>query len=593
VYYSKIGGRLTKPPLQPIILVRGGFSRRTTLVAKWRRRLANGVWRAGRLWGVATIRPNHFPVILVSALSAGLLVLAFPSFGFAQDKRFGLFPLAWIALVPWLGLLPALSFRGALLSSLNLGFLFFAGLVYWVALFGYLPWALLSLYQALFIAAAGVGIWLCRSLGRGWRILAAASFWTLFEWLRGQGPFGFAQGRPFGFTWGWLGYCQSPWLDFIQLARIAGVPGLSFLIVLHNASLAEAIFSPVRSFRWRLAPLVTAWMLIAATVLMGRFGAYSARDGPSATLRVNTPALQPRHSSLKVSVIQPSAREPRVEDVFHPWSVEDIRFHLSLLEGLTRQAAPAHPNLIIWPESALPAILNRDLFLREQVGEIARQSRAWLLLGAPFEDEEGNLYNSAFLFSPAGRITDRYDKVQLVPFGEFVPGRGWLPGLRYYPIRESDLTPGKGFHPLWMGSTGLGISICFESIFPHISRSLVKHGAGLLVIITNDGWFKRTAAPAQHRQMAVFRAVETGRWVARAASTGISCVISPRGQIVKEIGLFHRGVLTERAGLARGDTLFVRHGDWFILAAAVLALGCILRAFWLHPRHSDKANLQH
>ncbi len=517
----------------------------------------------------STLYASPSTIFLLAALSAILLVLSFPSPLSGPNSRAGFFPLAWIALAPWLAILPRLSFRNAAQVSLVFGFLFFGGLVYWVALFGYLPWAILSLYQSLFILAAGVAIWLCRRLPTGGRIAAAASLWTVFEWLRGQGTF--------GFTWGWLGYSQSPWLGFIQLASIAGVPGLSFLIVLHNAAFAEAIFSSARSVVRRLAPLGLVWVVIGATVLAGRL----------TSERERTRLLHASYPSLKVAIVQPSEREPRAEDITRPWSAADTAAQLALLERLTRQAAQSHPALIIWPESAVPEILNRDIALRRRVEEIARRSRAWLLAGSHLEGKGGGLYNSAFLFSPEGRIRDRYDKVQLVPFGEFVPGRNWLPGVHNYPIRDTDLSPGRGFFPLRIDASTLGVAICFESIFPHISRELVRNGANLLVIITNDGWFKRTAAPAQHRQMAVFRAVETRRWVARAASTGISCLISPSGDIVQELGLYQSGVLTWRIEVRKGETCFVRHGDWFIVVALATAIACVL---WGWKRSVEQMN---
>jgi apolipoprotein N-acyltransferase len=501
--------------------------------------------KSGRLNSQLSTRNSPPSPLLSAAASALLLIFSFPGYG--------LFPLVWIALVPWLAALRRLTFARAFLSSLALGFTFFAGLLYWISLFGFLPWALLSLMQGLFITAAGICIWLCRRLSVVWRVISAASIWTLFEWLRGLGPY--------GFTWGWLGYSQSPWIDLIQVVSLTGVGGLTFLIFLHNAALAEAFSSSDRSIGKRLAPLTAVWAIILVLVLLGRFGPISPKRA---------------ESTLKVAILQPSPREPREEDVGQFWAEEEVILQQEVLEKLTRQAAALHPDLIIWPESALPALLNTSLSLQSWTSEIARRGKAWLLLGAACEDDDGKACNSAYLVSPQGEFRDRYDKVQLVPFGEFVPGRNWLPGLKYYPIRGEDLTPGKGFHTLRAGSFNLGVVICFESIFPHISRTLVKRGTDLLVIITNDGWFKRTAAPAQHRQAAVFRAVESRRWVARAASTGISCIISPRGEVMQELALYRRGVLTEEVQPREELTFYVRFGDWFIAICVSMAIICLI-----------------
>ena len=487
--------------------------------------------------------------ICLSVFGAFLLIFSFPPFN--------AFPLIWIALVPWLIILPRLSFRNALLSSLIFGFAFFGGLLYWVGIFGYLPWALLSLYQALFIAAAGVCIWFCRGLSRGWRILGAAAFWTLFEWLRGLGPY--------GFTWGWLGYSQSSWLDFIQLASFAGVPGLTFLIVLHNAELAEAISSSARSLLQRIAPLIAVWTLIAVVVIGGHL--VIKRSGNN-------------QQELKIAIIQPTVREPGRDDANHIWTQAEVSEDRAALMKLAGQVAKEKPIIIIAPESALPGFLNRDVFLYTGATQAARKSHAWLLVGAHYEDDAARTYNSAYLFSPQGEMKDRYDKVQLVPFGEFVPGRSWLPGIKNYPIREQDLSAGAGYHTMQAGPISLGVAICFESIFPHIARKLVNQGAEILVIITNDGWFLKTAAAEQHRQMAVFRAVETRRWIARAALTGISCIIAPNGKIMDELGLYKQGALVGNVGIGEGKTFYLRFGDWFIGVVVLLAFAGFIQLLW-------------
>jgi apolipoprotein N-acyltransferase len=475
-------------------------------------------------------------IFAVSALSGGLLILAFP--------RFNLFPLAWVGLIPWLILLPYLNFRQAALSGLSLGLVFFAGLLSWVGIFGYLPWLLLAAIEAIFIFLAGLGIWLLRARPPFWRIVGTASLWTVFEWLRGQGAF--------GFPWGMLGHSQSPWLGLIQIASLTGVPGLTFLLVLHNAAWAE-FFRWESPFKIRICYPLAVGLLLAAMLWVGG--------------GLNKPESGQR---IKVAVVQPSYREPGWEDVIEGWSEIDVTRYLALLKQMILAAAEKKPDLIILPESALPLALNQEPWLQAWVRESARETSARLLLGAIYQTERE--YNAAYLFSPRGEPAGRYDKVQLVPFGEYVPGRNWLPGLQYYPIRENDLAPGKSFAPLAAGSCRLGVSICFESIFSHISRASVRRGANLLAVITNDGWFKRTAAPAQHQQIAVFRAVENRRWLGRATTTGISCFISPRGKIKRKLDLYRSGFLLQTLALETGETFYRRHGDWFVGFAGLLAV---------------------
>jgi apolipoprotein N-acyltransferase len=487
---------------------------------------------------------------LLLCISSGLLlILSFP--------RFGIVPCAWIALVPWLLVMRRVSFKNALLCSLVFGFVFFAGLLYWVALFGYLPWILLALFQALFIIAAGLGIWLLRNLRSGWRILGTAAIWTIFEWLRGQGIF--------GFTWGWLGYSQSSMPNLIQMAAFTGVPGITFLMVLHNAALAEVVSPFKKPILRRLLPLALIWMLFVAVVLLG------AVHHSAAETRIQDAP------TLRVAIIQPNFKMPQPNELTQPWSQRDAVADFAKFKAMTRQAAAAHPDLIIGPESAMSWSLDTEDAAFPKVSELAREAKTWLLLGSPYQDEARNTYNSAYLFSPGGKIAARYDKVQLVPFSEFVPGRKWLPGIRHYPVREFDFAAGKSFEPISMNSQKLGVAICFESIFPRISRALVNKGAEFLVIITNDGWFGQTAAAAQHRQMAVFRAVETRAWVARAAASGISCFIAPSGRIVKEIGLQKKGIISAEIW-GRGErenTFYVKHGDWFVIMCALIAVICL------------------
>jgi len=537
-------------------------------------------------------RSTRISNLLLCISSGLLLILSFP--------RFGIVPCAWLALVPWLIILPRQSFKNALLCSLVFGFVFFAGLLYWVALFGYLPWILLALYQTLFVIVAGLGIWLLRNSGSGWRILGTAAIWTIFEWLRGQGIF--------GFTWGWLGYSQSSMPNLIQMAAYTGVPGITFLMVLHNAALAEVVSPFKKPIMRRLLPLALTWMLLFAVDILGTFAhdVADTRRQDDQTLRAvqqsdfqvlqkrwgrasvkpaggvhETPPPLTNHQNpyvrLRVAIIQPNFKMPQPNELTQPWSQRDAVADFAKFKTMTRQAAAAHPDLIIGPESAMSWSLDTNDASFPKVSELAREAKTWLLLGSPYQDDAGNTYNSAYLFSPAWKIAARYDKVQLVPFGEFVPGRKWLPGIRYYPVRESDFAAGKSFEPISMNSQKLGVAICFESIFPQISRALVNKGAEFLVIITNDGWFGQTAAAAQHRQMAVFRAVETRAWVARAAASGISCVIAPSGRIVKEIGLQKKGIISAEIW-GRGErekTFYVKHGDWFVIMCALIAVICL------------------
>ena len=199
-----------------------------------------------------------------------------------------------------------------------------------------------------------------------------------------------------------------------------------------------------------------------------------------------------------------------------------------------------------------------------------------MLAGGPYHDERGRTFNSAYLYSPTGNLTARYDKVQLVPFGEYVPGRAWLPLLTRYHVRDFDFAAGAVHRVLQAGTIAVGPMICFESTFPTIGWQLAERRAQVLVVITNDAWFGRTAAAAQHQQMAVLRAVETGRWVLRGASTGISSIIAPDGRVVAKAGLYKQSVLTAKVRLTAGGERFSSIQPVFAWAITALAIAYVI-----------------
>jgi apolipoprotein N-acyltransferase len=460
--------------------------------------------------------------LLLCGVSGALLALCFPAPGW--------WPLAWIALVPWFVVLRRGPVGGALLGSWFGGFVFFGLLVYWLALFGLSVWFLACLMLGIALLAWGAGVrWMAR-LTPPARIIGAAALWCGLEWVRGLGRF--------GFTWGWLGYSQSPALWLLPVARLTGTIGISFLIVLVNAAIAEAIISarneepPARY----LARVATACALAALVVFgAGKWVAHRGR-------LTGAPVM--------VSVVQGSATGPlRAEDVNVPLSAAELAKTRETYTALTAQAARQRPVLVVWPESVLPGDPDSDPLVAEWVARSARLARAWLLAGGPYLDKRGRQFNSAYLYAASGNQVARYDKVQLVPFGEYVPGRERLPFLQHYHIRNLDFAAGAVHRVLQAGIVAIGPMVCFESIFPQISWELTQRGAQLLVVITNDAWFGRTDAAAQHRQIAILRAVETNRWVVRAASAGISSIISPDGRVVAEAGLFEPKVLSHEIRL--------------------------------------------
>ena len=215
-------------------------------------------------------------------------------------------------------------------------------------------------------------------------------------------------------------------------------------------------------------------------------------------------------------------------------------------------------------------------FLRKFVRSLDRP----LLFGS-WAIERGSPRNRAYLLGPDGSLAGRYDKVHLVPFGEYVPMKRFLPFIQQLVVAAGDFLPGNKVEPLKFPKAAAGVLICFESIFPELARAMTENGATLLVNLTNDAWYGMSSAPFQHFSMAVFRAVENRRPVVRAANTGISAFILPNGKIAAQSGLFTEALLTKEIPLpGSGLTLYTRYGDFFAVALTLFSAVNIFFAYW-------------
>ncbi len=486
----------------------------------------------------------------------------------------GLWQLAWFGLVPWLVALRLAGRWGSVLGSWLAGFVFFGIVLYWLWLFGWTVWALACFLLALTWLLWGLCVRWTGSFGPTARVLGAAVLWCGIEWARGLGQF--------GFTWGWLGYSQSPSPALMAVARVGGTLLVSLLIVLTNSTLAELVVSAARRESALRALVRTAalMILIGAVILGAKVSRKHEPEGPGA--------------SLRVAIVQGSAHGPlRAEQVNVPLSDEERRRTLDTYEALTKKAADARPGIVVWPESVLPSMPDQDPLVAESVGRATRASKAWLLAGGPYFDESGRRFNAVYVFAPSGNLVTRYDKVQLVPFGEYVPGREWLPFVDRYHVRETDFIAGAVHHLLQAGTVSIGPMICFESIFPQIGWELQRKGAQVIVVITNDAWFGHTSAAAQHRQIAVLRAIETNRWVVRAASTGISSFIAPDGRVVSEAGLYDQAVLCEEIDLPDEESPGRSLGQTFSWLMLYLSTGYVIAAAALRPRRRRRRVARH
>ncbi|MEN6370391.1 MAG: apolipoprotein N-acyltransferase [Armatimonadota bacterium] len=469
-----------------------------------------------------------------------MLILAFP--------RTGLYPLAWVALVPLLAALRRTRPVGSLVLGLVTGFIFFGGLLYWISLFGYLPCALLALVEAVSVAVFALLAGLSMRHGR-FTILTVPAIWTAIEYLRSLGAF--------GLTWGDLAYSQARWLPIIQVSSITGPWGVTFLIVMLNTAIALAIID-FRKVRLQLA--VAAGVVLVTAI------------GGAVSISITHHKIIPDKT---VAMVQ-GGIEMRWRD--DNLSEEIYKTYWPMTEKLGHGV-----DFIIWPESALPDYLLASPYLQNEMSVLARNSGADILAGGQDIklDEHAasgyREYNGAYLISPKGKIIGEYHKTHLVPFGEFVPGRNWLPFINNYRVRDVDYSPGTGYHILHSQKGNIGVMICFESIFPQIGRMFAKNGANVLFVITNDSWFGNTAAAAQHHDFAVFRAVENRRYVARNATTGITSLISPSGEVIKSAGLGKKSVVQGKLAMISGKTIYTKYGDWFVWLSLAVGLIGLMR----------------
>jgi len=492
--------------------------------------------------------------VLLSLFSGVLLILSFPKF----DLEF----LVWFALVPLFYSIEGKGlFHGFALGFFS-GFVSFLGILYWIIVavhtYGNVPLILsglilllLAVYLSLFIGAFTYLTRLIQIRSGLETILFTPFLWVSLEYLRSF--------LLTGFPWANLGHSQYLNLPFIQMADITGVYGLSFVILLTNATLFRVLRQwPKKSFPFRE-------VVMTALILLG-FLFYGYAKMRSIDWQV---LLQP---ILKVGLVQGNI------DQSIKWDESFQRETLRIYDRLSFKVAEGRPDLIIWPETATPFFYQDAKEYQPLVLDIPKRTDAFLLFGTPsykIKRGKANHYNSAYLASPSGDLVGGYDKIHLVPFGEYVPLGEYI-SLGSLGEGIGDFKSGKEIFNFSIPQGKFGVLICFEIIFPDLCRRFVKDGANILVTITNDAWFGRTSAPYQHFAIATFRAIENRVFIARAANTGISGFIDPKGKIVEEGGIFTEEAMNGTIRLMNGKTFYTLYGDvfaWICSAFSIFLLG--------------------
>ncbi len=524
------------------------------------------------------MRQIHFSAWLLIALSALLQAIIFP--------LPGIYVLSWIALAPLIVALlrarpagelqvagivrlrPATPAQGFLLGYVC-GILWYAGTCYWIydtmRHFGGLsmPEALLSLflfccYLGLYHGLFGLLVsLLAGSASDLRRPLALAPFlWVAVE---------LARTRVTGFPWNLLGIAQVDNGPLCRIAATTGVYGISFEIALVNVALAAAFLVP----REKRGAMLAAALAAAAVLQAGRL-----IDAP------------PAHADRAALLVQQNI--PVAAD----WTPGYFQQTLHDLTELTETAAQKNATmvglgrvvvspvkLIVWPESPAPFFTN-DAHLRNSLGEMARLTKAWVVVGAigvtPRPGSEPALFNSAALISPDVGWVGHYNKVHLVPFGEYLPFPSLFSFAGGLTKEVGQFEHGTARTWLNAGDEKLGVFICYESIFPDEVRQFANNGAQIFVNISNDGWYGDSGAYAQHLNQTRMRAIENNRWLLSDTDTGVTASIDPWGRVVAQLPRKDRLVLLAPYALISDTTFYARHGDWFAYACAIISLGALL-----------------
>ncbi len=561
----------------------------------------------------------HKSAWLLVLLSAGLQIVVFP--------LPNLYFLCWAAIAPLLvallrtrepdtlqlragvKLLPARPGQAFLLAYCC-GILWYAGTCYWIyntmrqyggvgtaAALGLL--LLFCLYLALYHGvfgllisllanrAGGSGVQSSRDEGAGSNpgtrqvLLLAPFLWVAVE---------LARTRITGFPWDLLGIAQVDNIPLARIATVTGVYGLSFEIMVVNTALAAAfVIRGEKGRRGKRTPLLLATMAAVVMLQTGRWISPPPvpADHTARLVQANVPILQ--GGDWTKEYFEGTLRDLSWVSLNHPDGNQTGPGASTGSTGSSGSAA-LPPDLIVWPESPAPFYATDPAF-RDGVSNIAREAQTWVLAGSlgvrnasDTPQRATELYNSASLVSPGGEWVGRYDKMHLVPFGEYVPFKrvfGFAGGLTK---EVGDFSSGASRAPLRAGNSKLGVFICYESIFPDEIRQLAANGAQVLVNISNDGWYGDSGAYAQHLKQARMRAVENSRWLLRDTNTGVTAAIDPYGRVVSSIPRKIRAALDANYALTNVTTFYTRHGDWFAYLCAIISVVGLLFHFLYRAR---------
>jgi apolipoprotein N-acyltransferase len=503
--------------------------------------------------------PSEASLVTGSAL---LTVLSFPNF----DLWF----LAWVSLVPLLTVIARGATVGkAFVAGWVWGTIFFYGTCWWLTFpmihyagisvwLAYplllIPIVFVSVFPALACAAISLVLFRFGSA----LIFIAPVIWAAFDWLRYVIT---------GLGWNSLGYSQAFHPILIQPAAWGGIYAVTFLVVSTNAVIVFPIIRRTAFVFWISAAAIflLAGLTLIGAVLPTGHGSYSSE--PPSTFVI---AVQPNVPMNSDSVDM----EPL------------LKRHLELSnQGLLSKNVLAD-RLVIWPESPMNFSYSRDPHLRKVVGDFARANQTSVLLNSLEPGKSAGDQNSAILVNEKGEMSARYDKIRLMPFGEYVPLPRWLPGASSVRGLVGEFEPGSSYTLMPLGALRAGVFICIEAAHPGVARNFTNASADVLINISNDGYLGPTAVMRQHLGNAVFRAVENDRDVVRVTNSGITAYISSDGAVHEPTTAFHEDVRTWTISKGGGSTFYSRHGDVFVYGCGLISLGFIAASF-IRRRESE------
>jgi apolipoprotein N-acyltransferase len=465
-----------------------------------------------------------------------------------------LFFLAWGALAPFLAFIRWAGDKKTLLAGhFLMAFIYFGGVLYWIPRvlvdFGglgnwtaWMIWALMALILGVFLLPFTLISFFSAKFGDEMLLLAAPASWMLTELLRNYLAIN-------GFPWASLGYSQFHFPLLTQCADIGGVYLVSGLVVLINVVILAFFWSEKRVLKWGGA----------VVLLLLFYGGYR--------LWIWTPQ---ETGEIRAGMVQGNIALQESREYY-------AKKYFSTLPGLAEKAWSEQAQLLVLPEAQCPYYFERDFYFKTFWRRKADQNGSDILLNSTRmdRDEVGKYYNSVYLVTPGKGVTYIYDKVHLVPFGEFVPFARLLSFAQPLVSEVSSFTPGEEIKPGLINGHPFGTLICYEDVFPELGRESARQGAEILVNVTNDLWYGDTAAPEQHLQIASFRSIETRRTLLRAANSGYTAMVDPWGRVLKKTSLFTEDCLVCDAALYSGKSLFTYLGNMPVLLI-ILSFGGFL-----------------